>query len=169
MQHTLTKARRAVLEALRDSGPSSALDLGRRLASACDQATVYRALHFLEEEGWADSFVLRCDLRGTERYYVVRSDAHRHWLHCERCHGFVDLGECRVGPLLKDMEDSLGVEIRSHTLYAAGICRSCAAKPERDSAPEPEAALELAPAQVPAQETAPQTAPAPEPAPESKP
>jgi len=133
MQRPLTKARKAVLDALHAFGPASALDIGSKLASACDQATVYRALHFLEEEGWADSFVLRCELRGTERYYVVRSEAHRHWLHCERCHGFVDLGECRVEPLLKEMEDSLGVEIRSHTLYAAGICRSCGAKPEPGS------------------------------------
>ena len=137
--HVLTKARKAVLDALKSSGPASALDLGARLASACDQATVYRALHYLEEEGWADSFVLRCDLRGTERYYVALSEEHRHWLHCERCHGFVDLGACRVEALFKEMEASLGVEIRSHTLYAAGLCPACAAAPqERGAASEPD-------------------------------
>ncbi|HEY9054132.1 MAG TPA: transcriptional repressor [Rectinemataceae bacterium] len=125
MAYALTKARKAVLAALQSGGPASALDLGKRLASTCDQATVYRALHFLEDAGWADSFVLRCDIRGTERYYVARSQEHRHWLHCERCHEFVDLGACRVEPLFKEIEASLGVEIRSHTLYAAGLCRAC--------------------------------------------
>ena len=39
---------------------------------------------------------------------------------------FVDLGACKVEPILREMEKTSGVAIRSHTLYATGICADCA-------------------------------------------
>ena len=137
----MTRARKAVLEALdAASRPLSAQEMGERLSGCCDQATVYRALHHLEEQGLADSFVLHCDAHGTERYFASRKAEHRHWLHCERCHGFVDLGACRFEPLLREMEALSGARITSHTLFATGICPACsrAAGEDRGStAPEP--------------------------------
>jgi len=124
----MTKARKAVLDILNASaGPLSALDIGKSAGLLCDTATVYRALHYLESEGYAESFVLSCTVHGTERYYMTHGVSHRHWFHCEVCHEFVDLGACRVEPLLKDMERSSGVSIRSHTLYATGVCARCIA------------------------------------------
>ncbi len=122
----MTKARKAVQDILDAAGkPLCALDVGAITGSICDTATIYRSLHYLEENGFAESFVLHCAVHGTERYYVSCGARHRHWFHCERCHCFVDLGACRVEPLLKDMEKDSGVEIRSHTLYATGICADC--------------------------------------------
>jgi Fur family ferric uptake transcriptional regulator len=133
----MTKARKAVLGALDAAdSPLSALEIGEKLSELCDKATVYRALHYLEENGCADSFVLHCELHGTERYYASRKAQHRHWLHCELCHRFVDLGACRFEPLLREMEAASGAKIKSHTLYATGICPECgrAALTDRGSA-----------------------------------
>ena len=125
----MTKAREAVREILESAGePLSALDVGTLAGSLCDTATIYRALHFLEENGLAESFVLNCLSHGTERYYVSHNVKHRHWFHCERCHNFVDLGACRVEPMLLEMGKAAGVVIRNHTLYATGICAACIEK-----------------------------------------
>ncbi len=122
----MTKARKAVQDILDAAGtPLCALDVEARAGSLCDPATIYRALHYLEEQGLAESFVLHCEAHGTERYYVSGKAQHRHWFHCERCHRFVDLGACRVEPILRDMEQHTGVTIRSHTLYASGCCAAC--------------------------------------------
>ncbi|MFA5852525.1 MAG: transcriptional repressor [Spirochaetales bacterium] len=124
----MTKARKAVLGILDGANqPLSALEVGGSAGALCDTATIYRALHYLEENGLAESFVLHCATHGTERYYVSHNAPHRHWFHCERCHRFVDLGACKVEPILREMEKTSGVAIRSHTLYATGICADCAA------------------------------------------
>ena len=75
----MTRARKAVLAALEAAGePLSAALVVEAVDGACDQATVYRALHYLEESGRAESFVLHCSEHGVKRYYAPVGPAHRH-------------------------------------------------------------------------------------------
>lgn len=131
----MTRSRTAILAILRESEePLPAIEVSRRFAGegAPDQATVYRTLHWLEDNGHAESFVLHCLSHGTERYYTAitdREDAplpHRHWFHCVSCHRFTDLGACGLEDLLSGYEKSLGLRIESHTLYCTGQCAACA-------------------------------------------
>lgn len=122
----MTKARKAISGILEGADePLSAGDILRRMDCACDIATVYRSLRFLEQKGLADSFAMHCPEHGTERYYMSRRAGLRHWFHCERCHGFVDLGECGAESLLRAMESETGVDIRKHVMYATGLCARC--------------------------------------------
>lgn len=128
----MTKARIAVLEVLgKATEPLTAASVHLALEISIDQVTVYRTLHYLEEHGMADSFILHCANHGTERYYTVTPDAkndgmlHRHWFHCERCHRFIDLGECTLASLVEDYEKQLGLAVHSHTLYLTGFCPDC--------------------------------------------
>lgn len=123
----MTRARTAVLTSLDSAAePLSAGAVFARTGKACDQATVYRALGWLEESGMAESFVLRCSEHGTERYYVSAAKPHRHWFHCESCHRFIDLGACSLGELSAKLEEELGVKLRRHTLFFVGHCGKCA-------------------------------------------
>lgn len=125
----MTRARAHVLETISSAdGPLSARQLCETFRNEHDPATIYRALHYLEEKGSVESFILHCDCHGTERYYVARSGAHRHWFHCERCHRFTDLGPCQFNDLVGKMTAEKGLEIRSHTFYATGICADCRKK-----------------------------------------
>lgn len=128
----MTRAREAALQALREATvPLTASGLIRVIGGDCDQATVYRTLHWLEDNGFADSFVLHCDSHGTERYYTARFDSagnkspHRHWFHCERCHEFTDLGSCKLRSLVSAYESEYGLDVRGHTLYFTGLCAAC--------------------------------------------
>lgn len=126
----MTKARAAALEALeRADAPLSAAGVMAAMGRRCDQATVYRALRFLEERGLADSFALHCDEHGTERYYTARDAGsgvgHRHWFHCVSCHRFVDAGECAIGPLVGRLQEKAGLRVTGHVLYLTGTCASC--------------------------------------------
>ena len=123
----MTKARKGVKRLLDEAEkPLSALDLGTLMEGVCDLATVYRSLHYLEENGFAESFVLHCSAHGTERYYVSREAPHRHWFHCERCHRFIDLGACRIGAILESMESETGVLIRHHAYTPRGSAKPVA-------------------------------------------
>ena len=125
----MTRSRAAALAVLEAAAsPLRAADVLDAIGGACDQATVYRSLHFLEEGGWAESFVLHCSEHGTERYFVSAGKPHRHFFHCESCHRFIDLGACRLGGLVAELEREYGLEVKSHTLYFSGLCAECRAK-----------------------------------------
>ncbi|WP_319757630.1 Fur family transcriptional regulator [uncultured Sphaerochaeta sp.] len=125
----MTKARKALLELLKESKePVSASMLSRDPSLPFDQATIYRNLHYLEEKGFAESFILHCTEHGTERYYSYRSRSegvHHHWFHCEKCHTFIDLGGCAYQEQMKDWEKQYGFSISDHTFFLTGICASC--------------------------------------------
>lgn len=122
----MTRAREAVMAVLEEARePLSAAGVIGRIGGICDQATVYRSLGYLERTGRAESFVLRCSREGTERYFAAIGAGHRHWLHCESCHRFVDLGECALGELGTEIESRYGVRIARHSLYFSGFCREC--------------------------------------------
>ena len=94
-----------------------------------DPVTAYRALRWLEDNGHIDSFVLNCSEHGTERYWFPHNgeNSHRHWFHCESCHCFVYLGECRLKALAGEYERAKDIEVRSHSLYFTGLCAQCKA------------------------------------------
>jgi len=122
----MTKARAAVLGALDVAKePLSAAGVVALVDGTCDQATVYRALHYLEDAGLAESFVLYCSEHGVERFFASARAAHRHWFHCERCHRFVDLGACKIGGLVSEVERELGLRVTRHTMYLSGVCKAC--------------------------------------------
>ncbi len=128
----MTRSRQSVLAILlARKEPQSASDVFAHMTDSVDQATVYRTLHYLEENGFAESFILHCSSHGTERYYTVVMDAsgmrrgHRHWFHCEQCHSFTDLGDCTLDTLVQGYEEFHGFAVKSHTLYLTGLCSAC--------------------------------------------
>jgi Fur family ferric uptake transcriptional regulator len=124
----MTRARQAVLDILTAAeGPLSVAAIHGLGGSRFDQVTVYRALYWLEDNGYAESFVLHCSEHGTERFFTGRSGekAHRHWFHCETCHRFTDMGACVLESLVEGYEKQLGVSIKTHTLTFTGLCGEC--------------------------------------------
>lgn len=129
----MTKARAKVLALLSAAAePLSASAIVKSVSDCMDQATVYRALHYLEENAYADSFILHCLSHGTERYYTALpqsgSSIHRHWFHCESCHSFIDLGECILDSVISGYEEDHNLTIHTHTLYLTGLCSKCRKK-----------------------------------------
>lgn len=145
----MTRIRKRILHVLQGaSEPLSASQVAHMVGTLCDQATVYRGLHYLEEQGLAESFVLSCQEHGTERYYTACETpqpsgdspgvpsasrgrglpVHRHWFHCEECHRFIPLGECLLDPVVQQFEQEQQCTVRQHTLYFTGLCRECQEK-----------------------------------------
>lgn len=138
----MTSIRKQALDILLSSEkPLSAAALYERLENQCDQATVYRTLHYFEEQGYAESFVLHCDEHGTERYYTAVRDAqglplpHRHWFHCEGCHQFTQITTCGIAGVVKTFERQSGARVTNHILYLMGLCAACQKKERQGAFP----------------------------------
>ena len=121
-----------ILEMLSEAEvPLSAAEIHERLPLAVDLATVYRSLHYLEDRAEAESFGFTSAERGTERYFFRRKEPHVHFFRCERCHRFLNLGECRIGGLIEELADARDLTIKTHTLYFTGFCGECGQEPGR--------------------------------------
>lgn len=122
----MTGARKEILSILEKSSiPLSAAEIHRNSSRTMDVATVYRNLHFFEEQGVLESFHFTCSEKGTGKYYFCRRKPHIHFFHCSSCHRFIPLGECKLRNLEKDLEEEHNLKIDDHILYFTGLCRDC--------------------------------------------
>jgi len=90
----------------------------------CDLATIYRAMHLLQELG----MVKRFDFGdGTARFELVDegSDGHHHHLVCTGCAKVVEIEECFSHELQKRVEAENGFRGVTHKLEFFGLCPGC--------------------------------------------
>jgi Fur family ferric uptake transcriptional regulator len=122
----LTGPRQAILEILRGGAhPMSNKEIFAALpAGECDLATVYRSLHLLESMG----MVKRFDLGdGVARFELLGEgdDGHHHHLVCTRCAHIVEIEECFMPELERQIGARNGFQSVSHKLEFFGICPDC--------------------------------------------
>lgn len=118
-----TNLRRRVLQIVcRSRRPPSAYDILRKLGASASPPTAYRALNFLEENG----FLHKIKSRGV---YAVCGHPHRahacYFLVCALC-GRCD--ECcgrRLDNAVAAAADSAGFSPDAVTLEIEGVCRAC--------------------------------------------
>ncbi|MDR1442292.1 MAG: transcriptional repressor [Bifidobacteriaceae bacterium] len=123
-----SKARQAVLEALRQAGAfRSAQSLHHDLLAAGEKiglATVYRNLQALVEDGEVD----QVRVEGAEALYrLCEQDGHHHHVICRSC----GRSSAVTGPDFEVWADKVAAaagftDIR-HSLEISGVCRACAA------------------------------------------
>lgn len=93
-------------------------------AGECDLATVYRSLHLLESMG----MVKRFDLGdGVARFELLGEgdDGHHHHLVCTRCAHIVEIEECFMPELERQIGARNGFQSVTHKLEFFGICPDC--------------------------------------------
>ena len=122
----ITGPRQAILEVLRHQRhPLTNREILEALpAGLCDLATIYRAMHLLEEMG----LVKRYDFGdGAARFEMVSEgdDGHHHHLVCRRCARVVEIEECLLRELEARIAAANGFKEVTHKLEFFGICPRC--------------------------------------------
>jgi Fur family ferric uptake transcriptional regulator len=122
----ITAPREAILEILRrhphpltNREIFTAMPKGR-----CDLATIYRAMHLLEEMG----MVKRFDFGdGASRFELVGAgdDGHHHHLVCTRCVEVIEIDECFPREIESRIASKNGFKAVTHKLEFFGICPDC--------------------------------------------
>ncbi|MEM7395196.1 MAG: Fur family transcriptional regulator [Verrucomicrobiota bacterium] len=122
-----TRALVAVIRTLasRDT-PTTLADLAKEelMEETCDQATIYRILIRLEEEG----ITRRLGLHNRAAYYILNyPETHRDYLICTEC-GMIDTLDvsCPVEALEKEISNQSGYKKLYHELEFFGVCPDCA-------------------------------------------
>ncbi len=99
-------------------------DVHAETGGECDLATVYRALHLLEEM----DLVKRFDFGdGVARFELLAEgdDGHHHHLICTECADVIEIEECFTDALEKKIADRSGFKAVTHKLEFFGICPDC--------------------------------------------
>jgi Fur family ferric uptake transcriptional regulator len=122
----ITGPRAAILEILRQHPhPFTNKEIFAALPKGqCDLATIYRAMHLLEDLG----MVKRFDFGdGTARYELVveGEDGHHHHLVCTHCAQVVEIGECFSSEIETRIAAANGFKSVTHKLEFFGICPKC--------------------------------------------
>ncbi|MFC0445279.1 zinc uptake transcriptional repressor Zur [Pseudidiomarina halophila] len=123
----LTPARREVFEILAaETGAVGAYDLLDKLRSAVPNAkppTIYRALDFLQEQGFVHK------ITSSNSYVLCSHFDHQHpvqMLICERCGSVQEIQSEGVYDALRKQAEDQGFQVISQSIEAHGVCRDCA-------------------------------------------
>ncbi len=122
----LTAPRQALLDLLRrQAHPLSIKEIFGRLAKGdSDLATVYRSMHLLEQVG----LVKRFDFGdGVARFELLSEgdDGHHHHLVCTRCSEVVEIEDCVIHDVEREIATRNGFTSVTHKLEFFGICPGC--------------------------------------------
>jgi Fur family ferric uptake transcriptional regulator len=122
----ITGPRAAILEILRrHPHPLTNREIFAAMSGGqCNLATIYRAMHLLEEMG----MVKRFDFGdGTARFELVGEgdDGHHHHLVCTRCAEVVEIEECFPGAIESRIAATNGFKSVTHKLEFFGLCPEC--------------------------------------------
>lgn len=123
--HRLTGARRAILEALVESGghvsADELVDLVRDAAPNVGRMTVYRTLDLLHELS-----LIRPVYQGTgAAHYILMEDGQHHHLVCTGCHQIVEFNDCAAQEIGRALSNRFNFQIEGHLLEFYGLCPEC--------------------------------------------
>ena len=94
------------------------LDYGRRTVATLNQATVYRNLKILVDDGW----LKRISHPSLGALYERTDQGHHHHFHCRECNRAFELPGCAL-----NHEDAApeGFVVEDHDIFLYGVCPSC--------------------------------------------
>jgi Fur family ferric uptake transcriptional regulator len=118
----ITTQRKAIEQVFREHerplGVDEVLKFGRKIVESLNQATVYRNLKLLIDDGWLN----RISHPSLGALYERAGRAHHHHFHCRECNLAFELPGCAL------KEDAVpdGFVVEDHDIFLFGICPSCA-------------------------------------------
>jgi Fur family ferric uptake transcriptional regulator len=126
--YKLTKARRAVIQALADADtPLDINDLYKRaqaVAADLGLVTVYRTLEVLDRL----DLVRRVHMMNDYHGYAIATPGHTHHVVCQNCHTVVEIEGCDISPFTNRVREETGFTITGHWLELEGLCPDCQRK-----------------------------------------
>ncbi len=118
-----TTQRTAIEQVFRQNGRPLGVDeilkYGRTLVASLNQATVYRNLKILIDDGWLKQ--ISHPILGS--LYERSGKGHHHYFYCRGCNHAFDLPGCA---LKEEGAAPDGFVVEDHEIFLFGVCPSCA-------------------------------------------
>lgn len=123
--YRVTRARKAIFQALIDSGGHVSADdivsAVRRQEPNVGRMTVYRTLELLRQLG-----LVQPVYQGTgAAHYVLMDEGHHHHLICSTCDRVIEFDECMAQEMGKLLQERFNFQIQGHLLEFYGLCDEC--------------------------------------------
>lgn len=120
-----TRQRKAIIDVIvQAEAPLSADEIYDRIPkqSEVNYSTVYRTLATLVDKG----VLIKMGEVGGKIFYLLRSNAHNHHLICTNCNKLIEISQCPIENLSRQIAQNTGFIITGHHLELSGICPECA-------------------------------------------
>jgi Fur family ferric uptake transcriptional regulator len=114
-----TAIEQVFLQQDRPLGIEEILDKGRRHVKSLNQATVYRNLKLLVENGWLKQINHPC----LGSLYERTGKGHHHHFHCHACNRVYELPGCALNEREAAPD---GFVVEDHEVFLSGVCPACA-------------------------------------------
>jgi Fe2+ or Zn2+ uptake regulation protein len=125
--YRLTPQRLAILNILENAGkhltPQEVFDRAQKMLPGMTEATVYRTLNFLAEQG----LVLAAHVGSGQLVYEIAGHEHHH-LICRMCGATREIDHTELQSLYQQFQASTGFQIDSVHLTFFGLCPACQGK-----------------------------------------
>ncbi|MBN1370027.1 MAG: transcriptional repressor [Dehalococcoidaceae bacterium] len=122
----ITPQRRQIIKVLQSSTshltPAEVFEKVNCNSSGTGMVTIYRTLEMLEKADLVCRFNLN---NGHTGYLIRRPHQHHHHLLCNRCGLVIDLEDCHLEKLVKQVGADTGFTITEHSFELTGICPGC--------------------------------------------
>lgn len=121
--HSITSARRQVIEALWGKEPQTTKQLTDSLSGKIDRASLYRTLKLFEQLGLTQRVYIGW------KYSIELSDLlahHHHHIYCMKCGKIQSLQEETIEELINKLAEQQGMVAKKHQLEIQGYCLDCA-------------------------------------------
>ena len=126
--YRMTPQRLAILSILENAGrhlsPQEIFEQTQRTLPGMTEATVYRTLSFLAEQG----LVLSAHVGSGQLVYEIAGHDHHH-LICRACGGTHEIDHTLLLSLYQQFQASTGYQIDSMHVTFFGLCPECQSKP----------------------------------------
>lgn len=129
-----TRQRKAIIDVLLSAGePLSADEIYDRIPkdSGVNYSTVYRTLATLVDKG----VLIKVGEVGGKIFYLIKHHAHHHHLMCTGCQKLLEISDCPIEALSRQIAQGTGFVITGHYLELTGICPECAKRMMVDRTP----------------------------------
>lgn len=128
----ITKARKLVLELLKDLSPKTVDELALILSEKGEKlslSTIYRTCETLAEKG----LLLKSNLTddGIARYEYLKSE-HVHHAICLGCGRIIPIDDCPFGQFDQLMKSKYDFDVASHRIEIYGYCSDCRKRVKKD-------------------------------------
>jgi Fe2+ or Zn2+ uptake regulation protein len=120
----LTPQRMTILQVLQHSGqhltPAEVYEIARQSMPGLTEATVYRTLEFLSENG----FAMAAHIGSGKLVYQVGGHDHHHVI-CQKCGCEMEVSHAQLADLYTALEQSTGFRLTTSHLTFFGLCPHC--------------------------------------------
>lgn len=125
--YRMTPQRQIIMDAICEGNGHTTLPeiLARveQKAPAINQATVYRALHFLLETG----LIVKAEVTPGETVYEIAGQSPHHHLLCRVCHQEIEIDAEPLAALQAAIQEQYGFAVDANHLVLTGLCAYCQA------------------------------------------